>query len=70
MQPLTLAQASTVTQPAPRRQRMAEQGKAIGDIDVWPAAGGGLLVSLALPALRASPRMRSNLAGFFLKICP
>jgi hypothetical protein len=70
MQRLTLAQTSTVTQSAPRRQPTAEPGKSIGDIDVWPAAGGGLLVSLALPALRASPRMRSNLAGFFLKICP
>jgi len=69
MQPLTLAQTSTVKQSAPRRRRAAEQRKAIGDIDVWPAAGGGLLVSLALPALRASPRMRSSLAGFFLKIC-
>jgi hypothetical protein len=70
MQPLSTTLSEITIPSAAPRQRTARVLNAVGEIDVWPAAGGGLLVSLTLPALRASPRMRSNLAGFFLKICP
>lgn len=64
MQPIAVAETSSIAQSRPyahSSQRVA--------LDVWPAAGGGLLVSLAHPILRAAPPARRNLAGFFLKIC-
>jgi hypothetical protein len=69
MQPLTVEQESSVTLLTRPRRREANPSQRAASIDVWPAAGGGLLVSLALPLLRPSPQARSRSGNFFLTIC-
>jgi hypothetical protein len=69
MPPPTAEPESSVTPLPPSRQREAGLGRRAANIDVWPAAGGGLLVSLALPLLRPSLQARSRFGTFFLKIC-
>jgi hypothetical protein len=69
MQPLTIEQESSVTPLPSPRQREVNPSKRAASIDVWPAAGGGLLVSLTLPMLRPSLQARSRSGNFFLKIC-
>jgi len=70
MQPSAVAEIASATRtPLPSRH-VSKRAALQAAIDVWPAAGGGLLVSLDIAALRASPRRTgSNLSGFFLKIC-
>jgi len=69
MQPRSAEPESSVTPLPPPRRREASPSKRAASIDVWPAAGGGLLVSLMLPLLRPSSQARSRFGNFFLKIC-
>lgn len=41
----------------------------VTNVGVWPAPGGGLLISLALPDLGSASRRASNLPNFFFRIC-
>lgn len=69
MQPRTAEPESSVTPLPPPRRREASPSKRAASIDVWPAAGGGLLVSLMLPLQRPSLQAGSRFGNFFLKIC-
>jgi hypothetical protein len=66
MQPLTAEPESSMTPP---RRGDPNPCKRVAGMDVWPAAGGGLLVSLRLPLLRPSLHGHPRFDTFFLKIC-